>query len=74
MLDSLCALCWKEAEALTSMALADLVWCVSVTTQGCRELWNGSLGTGRVWKSYLVLGKGISQADMCLCALLLQGV
>lgn len=64
----LCDLCWKKAEALTSMALADLVWCVSVTTQGHRELWNGSLGTGRVWKSYLVLGKGISQADVCFVA------
>lgn len=56
------------------MTLADLVWCVSVTTQGHRELWNGSLGTGRVWKSCLVLGKGISQADTFWCALLLQGV
>lgn len=59
----LCDLCWKKAEALTSMALADLVWCVSVTTQGHRELWNG-----RVWKSYLVLGTGICQADVCFVA------
>lgn len=39
---------WKEAEALTSMALADLVSSVSVTSQGHRELGNGSLGTGSV--------------------------